>query len=129
MPSTTSQYYSTFNSIFNKEKTSKETETKLDYISYIWDNDKILRLDEKNLQCLWYNTIFQVINDTKDIAHVLGKKGVHIKSCYVPKDKSHITIYQELHNYKHTRKGVLIDYSENNKASITSIQNKSSAAI
>ena len=54
---------------------------------------------------------------------------MYIKSCYVPKDKSHITRYQELHNYKQTRKGFLLDYSENIKASITSLYNKSSDAI
>ena len=54
---------------------------------------------------------------------------MHIKSCYVAKEKSHTKIYQELQHYKQTWKGVLIDYSDNIRASITSIQNKSSAAI
>ena len=62
-------------------------------------------------------------------AHVLGKKGMHIKSCYVAKDKAHKTRYQELQNYKQTRKGVLHDYSEKIRASITSLQNNSSDAI
>ena len=42
----TSQYSSAYLSFFNKEKTSVETETKLNFISYIWDDDNILRLDE-----------------------------------------------------------------------------------
>ena len=54
---------------------------------------------------------------------------MHIKSCFVPKDKSHITRHQELQHYKQTRKGVLLDYSEKVKASITSLYNKSSAAM
>ena len=54
---------------------------------------------------------------------------MHIKSFYVPRDKYHVTIHQELQHYKNTRKGVLIDYSENIKASITSLQNKSCTAI
>ena len=54
---------------------------------------------------------------------------MRIKSCYVAKDKAHTTRYQELQHYKQTWKGVLIDYSENIRASITSLQNKSSAAI
>ena len=54
---------------------------------------------------------------------------MNIKSCYVPKDKAHITICQELQHFKQTRKGVIIDYSDNIKASISSLQNKSSAAI
>ena len=110
MSSTTAEYYSTFH-IFNKEKTSAETETKIDFISYIWDDDHILRIDKKIWQFLWCNTIFQGINATKALAHVLGKKGMHIKICYVPKYKSHITRYQELHHYKQTQKAVLLDYS------------------
>ena len=94
MLSTTSQSSSTFHSFFNKEKKGAETETRIDFISSIWDGDHILRLDEKNWQLLWCNTSFQVINATKYLACVLGKKGIHIKSCYVPKDKSCITRYQ-----------------------------------
>ena len=52
MLSTTIQSSSTFHSFFNKEKTSAETETKLDFISSIWNDDHILRLDERNWQCL-----------------------------------------------------------------------------
>ena len=47
MSSTISQSSSEFHSFFNEEKTSAETETKLDFISYIWDDDHILRLNEK----------------------------------------------------------------------------------
>ena len=96
--STTSQYSST-------------TKAKLDFTSSIWGDDHILRIDEKNWKCLWCNTIFQGINATKALAHVLRKKGMDIKSCYVPKDTAHMTRYQELHHYKQTRKGVLLGYS------------------
>ena len=47
MSSTTSQYFSAFHSFLNKENTSVETETKLDFISSIWDDDHIWRIDEK----------------------------------------------------------------------------------
>ena len=70
---------------------------------------------KKNWQCLWYNKSFEGIIATKALAHVLGKKGMHIKCCYVPKDKAHITRDQELQHYKQTQKGVLLDYSENIK--------------
>ena len=33
---------------FNNEKTCAETENRLDFISSIWDDDHILRLDENN---------------------------------------------------------------------------------
>ena len=49
--------------------------------------------------------------------------------CYVPKEKAHISIYQELHHYKQTQNGVLLDYSEDIKSSIKSLQNKSSTVI
>ena len=54
---------------------------------------------------------------------------MNIKSCYVAKEKAHITRYQKHQHYKHTWKGVLLEYLENIKASITSLQNKSSDAI
>ena len=121
MSSTTSQSSLSFHLFFNKVKASAETETKLDLISSIWDNDHILRLDEKNRKCLWCNTSFQGINANKALDRVLGKKGMHIKSCYVTREKSHIIRYQELKHYKQTWKGVLLDYSENIKSSITSL--------
>ena len=85
-----------FHSFFNKEKKSAETTTKIDFISSIWDDDHIRRLDEKNWQCSWCNQCFQGINATKALARVLGNKGMHIKSCYVAKDKAHTTRHQEL---------------------------------
>ena len=111
MSSPTSQSSPEFHSFFNKEKTSAETATKIYLISYIWDDDHILRLDEKNWQFLWCDQTFQGIDATKAIDHLLGKKGMHIKSCYVAKYKAHTTRYQELQHYKQTWKGVLLYYS------------------
>ena len=54
---------------------------------------------------------------------------MHIKSYYVPEDKYHITRYQELQYLKQSWKGVLIKYPENMKPSISTLNNKSSAAI
>ena len=79
MSSTANQSSSKFHSFFNKENTSAETKTKLDFILYIWDDDHILKLDENNCQCLWCNTSFQGINATKALADVLWKKGIYIK--------------------------------------------------
>ena len=59
----------------------------------------------------------------------MGKKGVYIKSSYAYMDKYHITRYQELQNFKQAWKIVLCDYSENIKASISSLQNNSYADI
>ena len=66
---------------------------------------------KKNWQCLWCNQNFQGINATKALAHVFGKKGMHINFFYVAKNIFHTTRYQELQHYKQTQKGVLLDYS------------------
>ena len=47
--SLSSQSSPSFYSFFNKEKTSAETATKFDFISSIWDDDRIRRLDGKKL--------------------------------------------------------------------------------
>ena len=70
MSTPTSQYSPAVHSFFNKEKTTAETTTKLGFISSIWDDDHIRRLDEKNWQLLWCNQTFQGINATKALAHV-----------------------------------------------------------
>ena len=85
---------------------------KLDFISSIWDDDLIQRLDENNWQCLWCDKIFQGINATKALDHVLEKKGMHIKSCYAAMEKFYLTRHQELQHFKAARKGVIHDYSE-----------------
>ena len=72
---------------------------------------------------------YGVINATKALAHVFGKKGIHIKSYYVDKYKAHTNRYQELQNYKQTWVCVILDYSEKIRAFITSLQNNSSTAI
>ena len=100
MSSPTSQYSTAFHLFFNKENTSAETATKIDFISSKWDDDHIRRLDDKNWHCLWCNQNFQGINATKALYHVLEKKGMHMKSCYVAKYKAHTTRYQELQYYK-----------------------------
>ena len=43
-----SQSLSKYYYLFDNEKTRAETETKLDFISSIWDDDHILRIDENN---------------------------------------------------------------------------------
>ena len=73
MSSTTSQSSSAFHSFLNQEKISAETATKLDFVSSIWDDDHIWRIDEKNWQCSWCNQTFQGINATKALVHVFEK--------------------------------------------------------
>ena len=49
-----------------------------------------------------------------------GKKGMHIKR-FFSKEKYHRKRYQELHHFKQSRKGVLLDHPENIKAPIASL--------
>ena len=50
MSSSASQYLSKYYSFLNNETACAEKETRLDFISYICDDDNILRLDENNWQ-------------------------------------------------------------------------------
>ena len=43
----TTSHFSKFHSFFNNENTSAETETKIDFFSSIWDDDHILKIDER----------------------------------------------------------------------------------
>ena len=54
---------------------------------------------------------------------------MHIKSLYTAIKKAHLTIYKQIHYFKYVRKGVIKDYSENIKSSISGLQNNSSAVI
>ena len=65
----------------------------------------------------------------KSNSNLLWKKVIHIKSCCIPKYKTHITRYQLLQHFKQDRKGVLHEYSEKIKASISSLHNNSSSYI
>ena len=43
----TSQLLSKYNYLFNNENTCAEIETEIDFISSIWDDDQIMRLNKK----------------------------------------------------------------------------------
>ena len=48
--SSASQSFSNFHLLFNNENIYAETEKKLDFISSIWDDDHIHRVDDNNSQ-------------------------------------------------------------------------------
>ena len=85
----------------------QKSNPKFYFISSIWDYDSIHRLDENNCQCLWYNKTSQRINYTKVLVHVPVKKGMYIKIYHASMEKSCITRYQELHNFKSFWKGFI----------------------
>ena len=59
MQSYASQSFPKYHSLFHNKNTCAETETKLDFISFIWDDDHIVRIYENNWQFTWCNTIPQ----------------------------------------------------------------------
>ena len=106
--------------LFHKKEESIKINMKLN----IWDDDCIERLDENNQKCIWCDNTFQVINNTNDLSHVLGTKGVYTKSCFAAIGTYHPTRYQYLKHLKAARKGVIKDYSENINPYISCLQNK-----
>ena len=129
MLSSASPSFSKFHPFFNKEKIGAETETKPDFISSIWDDDQILRIDENKWKWLWCTKLSQGNNAAKALDCALGKKVMYNNRCYDSKEKAHITRYQKLQHFKQFQKDIILDYSENMKAYISNLQNKSSAAI
>ena len=115
--------------LFNKKEASTETKTKLDFLSSIWDDDRIERLDVNKWNCIWWDNTFQGINATGDLAHVLGTMGTHINSCFTAIEKYHPTRYQQLQNFKYVKKGVIKDYPGKTDSTISHLQNKSSEVI
>ena len=73
----------------------------LSYISSIWEDDRIERLENNQWKCLWCNVIFQVINATKALYHVIETKRMHIKRCISSIYQYHLSRYKDL-NCLHT---------------------------
>ena len=103
MSSPTSQYSPAFHSFFNKEKTSAETATKLDFISYIWDDDHIRRLDGKTGNAYGVIEIFKKSILLRLLLTYWGRRVCKLKVVMFLR-----TNLQELQNYKQARKGILL---------------------
>ena len=96
------------------------------FISSIWEDDGIERLENIKWKCLWCGMTFQGTNDTTALAHVLGTRGMYINSCHDDIDKYHLSRYKYLHNYKAARKSVINDHFHKDNYSFERIQEKSS---
>ena len=77
----------------------------------------------------WCNVIFQGINSTKSLAHVIGTKFMHIKICIASTDQAYLSIYKDLQLMKAAKKGILNDYLHNMISSISRLQDKSSEVV
>ena len=102
---------------------------KVDFLSSIWDDDRIERLDVNTWNGIWCDNTFQGINVTGDLDHVMGAKGTHIKSYSAAIEKYHLTRYQQLRKFKYVKKGVIKDYPGKTNSTISHLQNKSSEVI
>ena len=86
--------------MFQQSYSSPRMNYALNFISSIWEDNRIEKLDNNQCDCLWCDIPFQGINATKALAHVLGIRIMHIKSFLTPFGKHHLSRYKELQNYK-----------------------------
>ena len=66
----------------------------LSSISYIWEDDRIEKLENNQWKCLWCIVKFQCTNATKALAHVIGEKNMHIKRCRASIDQDYLSRYK-----------------------------------
>ena len=90
----------------------------LSSISYLWEYDQIKRLENNQWKCLWCNVIFQSINATNALDHIIGKK-MHIKICQYSIYQYNLSIYKVLQHTKASKKGLINDYLHNIISSVS----------
>ena len=78
---------------------------------------------------LWRDIKYQDINATKDLAHVIGTKSMHINNFTSSIDQAYLSIKKELQQIKASKKGLVNDYSQKNISSILFLQDKSSEFV
>ena len=83
--------------MFHESDLYPRTEVMLNFISSIWEDDRIEKLENNQWNCFWFVIPFREINDTKALDGVIGIRGMHIKSYNDAIDKSNISIYKDLH--------------------------------
>ena len=79
--------------------------------------------------CLWCNVIFQGINTTKGISHVIITRGLHINSCFSDIDQSHLSIYKNIQLIKSSKRIIINDYLQKSISSVSRLQDKSSEVV
>ena len=91
----------------------------IDFISSMWEDESIDRLENNQWKCPWCNVISKGINATKYLAHVIGTKFIHIKRCIDSVSQAHLSRYKYLHIIKAYKKGRIIDCPHKMIASIS----------
>ena len=69
--------------MFHKTYSYSGINNTLNFISSIWDDDCIVRLDDNKWKCLWRDIKFQGINATNALDNVLLTRGMCINSFLV----------------------------------------------
>ena len=105
---------SRYHLLFGRKPSNSGNIAVLISIKSICEDDHIEKLEYDQWKCLWCDVIFQGINTTKALAHVIGTKSMHIKRCTASIDQAHLSIYKELQQIKATKKGLLKNYSQKN---------------
>ena len=116
---------SKYHILFSRKSSNSSNIKVLSSISSIWEDDHIDKLENNQWKCLWCNVKFQGINATKDLAHVIGIKCMHIKICRASIDQAYLSRYKELQQIKAAKKVLLNDYSHKIISTISSLQDKS----
>ena len=83
---------SKYHLLFGRKPSNSGNIAVLTSISSIWEDDHIEKLEDNQWRCLWCDVTFQEINSTKDLAHVIGTKSMHIKRRTASMDQAHIKI-------------------------------------
>ena len=65
--------------MFRKSDFPPGMNQKLDFISFIWEDDRIEKPDNNQCKCIWCNNTFRGINASKALDHAIGIRGMHIR--------------------------------------------------
>ena len=81
---------SKYHLLFGRKPPNSNNIAVLTSIKSIWDYDHIENLEDNQWKCLWCDFTFQGINATKDLAHVIETRCMHIKRCTDSIDQAYI---------------------------------------
>ena len=70
---------SKYHLLFRRKPSNSGNIALLSFISSIWDDKQVEKLEDNQWKCLWCAVKFQGINATKSLSHVIGTKSMHIK--------------------------------------------------
>ena len=105
---------SKYHLLFNYKPLNSGNIAVLSYISSIWEDKHIEKLEDNQWKCLWRDVKIQGINAKKALAHGIGTKSTLIKRFTASIDQAYLSRYKELQKIKAAKKGLLNDYLQKN---------------